>query len=195
MNNITMHSAVWMTVAAASSAAHAEVVGASVLTVSNSEGFIPVVCCEPSSGFGVASTGKRGRDSSAVDLPFAGWSDFGLASDQSVDISWDFTASSPDRYLAWSITPLESPEQVLAGVSWSGSSWRSLGAVPVMPGDTGRAAVQLSSLAGPQFYRVAFSGLSAGFEQSPMEGVSFVPSPGAAALIALAGFTVNRRRR
>lgn len=195
MKHITMHGAVWMTVAAASAAAHGEVVGAAALTVSNSEGFIPVVCCEPSSGFGVASTGKRGRVSSAVDLPFAGWSDFGLASDQRVEISWDFTASAPDRYLAWSISPLESPWQVLAGLAWGGSAWQSVGAVPVVPGDSGRAFVQLSSVDGPQFYHLAFSGLSSGFEQSPMVGVSFVPSPGAASLLALAGIAVNRRRR
>jgi MYXO-CTERM domain-containing protein len=195
MKHITMHSAVWMTVAATTGVAHGEVVGASALTLSNAEGFIPVVSCEPSNGFGVASTGKRGRDSSAVDLPFAGWSDFGLASDQRVDISWDFTATAPDRYLAWSISPLESPGQVLAGLAWSGSSWNAVGVAPILAGGAGHAAVQLSSLAGPQFYRLAFSGLSAGLEQSPLVGVSFVPSPGAAALIALAGFMGVRRRR
>lgn len=86
----------------------------------------------------------------------------------------------------------------MAGGGWTGvggTAWESVGPVSVEPGSAGCVSVQLSSLEGPQFYRLSFTGLSSGFEQSPMVGVSFVPSPGAAALLVLAGITVHRRRR
>ena len=193
MRNITKHTAVWMTAAAATVAAQADVIGDDAIVISCANGFVPVIWDEPTNGFGVADGGKH-HDGS-VTLPFAGWSDFGLLGDQRIAITWNFTSVEPDRYLWWSITPRQASNQVLAGMRWDASQWTTVGAAPVVPGMTGRTELQLGSSGVAQFYRVQFGGLSAGLDASAQAGVMFVPSPGAASLIALAGFTVNRRRR
>ena len=193
MQNITKHTAVWMTVAAATAAAHGGVIGDDAITVSSAAGFVPVIWDEPTNGFGVADGGKH-HDGS-VTLPFAGWSDFGLLGDQRITITWNFTSVEPDRYLWWTITPRQASNQVMAGMRWDASQWSSMGAAPVVPGMTGQAELQLGSSGVAQFYRVQFGGLSAGLDASAQAGVSFVPSPGAASLIALAGLIGNRRRQ
>ena len=139
MQNITKHTAVWMTVAAAAAAAHGGLIGGDAITVSSATGFVPVVWDEPTNGFGVVGDSKH-HDGS-VTLPFAGWSDFGLLGDQRITITWNFTAVEPDRYLWWTITPRQASNQVLAGMGWDAMQWSSMGAAPLVPGMTGWAQV------------------------------------------------------
>ncbi|NBV64394.1 MAG: hypothetical protein EBR71_08000 [Planctomycetes bacterium] len=193
MRNITKHSAVWMTAAAATAAAHGGLIGDDAIIISSVNGFVPAIWNEPTNGFGVSGGGKH-HDGS-VTLPFTGWSDFGLLGDQRITITWNFTAVEPDRYLWWTITPRQASNQVLAGMGWNAPQWSNMGTAPVVPGMTGQAELQLGSSGAAQFYRLQFGGLSAGLDASAQAGVMFVPSPGAAALIALAGFTGVRRRR
>jgi MYXO-CTERM domain-containing protein len=193
MQNITKHTAVWMTVAAATAAAHGGLIGGDAITVSSATGFVPVIWDEPTNGFGVVGDSKH-HDGS-VTLPFTGWSDFGLQGDQRITITWNFTAVEPDRYLWWTITPRQASNQVLAGMGWDAMQWSSMGAAPLVPAMTGQAELQLGSSGVAQFYRVRFGGLSAGLDAGAQAGVTFVPSPGAVSLMALAGLIGHRRRK
>ena len=114
-------------------------------------------------------------------------------------MQWNYTSISPDKYETWSIVLLSNPNQVLAGMRFSADQGTSLGAMYITPGVIGSADMSLLPPGGTQLYRVNFSGISLGIDQSDMVGATFtssmVPSPGPLLLMGVAGLISKRRRK
>jgi hypothetical protein len=174
--------------------AHGDVIGGHPLTVTSATGFVTLTGAQPTSAFGFLGDWTRDGADGSVTVPFAGWADFGLPGDR-LSVDWNFTAVEPDRFLWWRLESRAEPGRVLAGVEWIGSAWQSTGLAEAAPGAAGRTSVTLDLAQVGRTLRISYGGLSVGPDGSAMGGVSFaVPSPGAAALVALAA-TVTRRRR
>ena len=170
------------------------------LTIISPNGFGPLATDRPNSAFGFSGgSGKGGRGNGTVSTPFDGWADFALTDSQSVTVQWNFTSISPDQYETWSIVLLSNPNQVLAGMRFSAEQGASLGAMYIIPGVVGSADLSLLPPGGTQLYRVSFSGMSLGIDQSDMVGAtlisSMVPSPGPVVLLGVAGLISKRRRK
>lgn len=170
------------------------------LTIISPNGFGPLATDRPNSAFGFSGgSGKGGRGNGTVSTPFDGWADFALTDSQSVTVQWNFTSISPDQYETWSIALLSNPNQVLAGMRFSAEQGASLGAMYIIPGVVGSADLSLLPPGGTQLYRVSFSGISLGIDQSDMVGATFtssmVPSPGPLVLMGVAGLISKRRRK
>ena len=170
------------------------------LTIYSANGFAPLATDQPNSAFGFSGGSGRGnRSDGTVSKPFDGWADFALTDSQSVTVQWNFTSISPDQYETWSIVLLSNPNQVLAGMRFSADQGTSLGAMYITPGIIGSADMSLLPPGGTQLYRVNFSGISLGIDQSDMVGATFtssmVPSPGPLLLMGVAGLISKRRRK
>ena len=170
------------------------------LTIYSANGFAPLATDQPNSAFGFSGGSGRGsRSDGTVSKPFDGWANFALTDSQSVTVQWNFTSISPDKYETWSIVLLSNPNQVLAGMRFSADQGTSLGAMYITPGVIGSADMSLLPPGGTQLYRVNFSGISLGIDQSDMVGATFissmVPSPGPLVLMGVVGLISKRRRK
>lgn len=177
--------------------ARGDVVGGHPLTVASSTGFATVAGTQPTSAFGFEGDWTRGGADGSVTVPFAGWADFGLPGD-GLSVVWNFSATDPDRYLWWCLTPRSEPGRILAGLAWNGTAWTSIGATMLDAAGTGEVHVTLTPSDVGRTLRLSFGGLSVGPDGSAMGGVHFtssaIPAPGSVALLGLAAAITRRRR-
>ena len=162
------------------------------VTVTSSTGFVPVTWSEPTNGVGFGGGGRHGGSGP---VPFAGWVDFGLLGESSVTVEWDFMLDAPSQWTSWSIERLDAQGTPLAGVSWDGVSWQSLGSAASPADVAGTWSLRLMDQPGRGEFRLSFAGLSSEPDTVSVRQIAFaVPAPGAAALVACAGLIAQRRR-